>query len=151
VAEHGGPGDETERRRERRRRRREERRDTAEAVGDTCEVLDSVRSCGSGCARLGGGRGGGGGGGDGCNCDGPCNFTLLRVSPLLLLAAAVVPARRASGLVSAALLGYQRWLSRFTPTCPSTPSCSAYALAAVARHGARRGLRLAAARVRACG
>jgi hypothetical protein len=151
VAEHGGPGDETERRRERRRRRREERRDTAEAVGDTCEVLDSVRSCGSGCARLGGGRGGGGGGGDGCNCDGPCNFTLLRVSPLLLLAAAVVPARGASGLVSAALLGYQRWLSRFTPTCPSTPSCSAYALAAVARHGARRGLRLAAARVRACG
>jgi hypothetical protein len=152
VAEHGRPGDESERRRqrrERRRRRREERQDTVEAAGDACEVLDSMRSCGSGCARLGRGRGGGGG--DGCNCDGPCDFTLLRVSPLLLLAAAVVPARGAGGLVRAALLGYQRWLSRFTPACPSTPSCSAYAVTAVARHGARRGLRLAAARVRACG
>jgi putative component of membrane protein insertase Oxa1/YidC/SpoIIIJ protein YidD len=75
----------------------------------------------------------------------------LRVSPLLLLAAAVVPARGAGGLVRAALIGYQRWLSRFTPACPSAPSCSAYAVAAVARHGSRRGLRLAAARVRACG
>lgn len=152
MREHGEPGDETERqrrRRERRQRRREEQQDRLEAVGDACEALESVRSCGSGCARLGRGRGGGGG--DGCSCDGPCDFSLLRVSPLLLLAAAVVPARGASGLVRAALRGYQRWLSRFTPNCPSTPSCSAYALAAVARHGARRGLRLAAARVRACG
>jgi hypothetical protein len=151
VRQHGDAGDETERQRrlrERRQRRREERQDRLEAAGDTCETLDSVRSCGSGCARLGRGRGGGG---DGCKCDGPCDFSLLRVSPLLLVAAAVVPAQGASGLVRAALLGYQRWLSRFTPTCPSTPSCSAYALAAVARHGARRGLRLAAARVRACG
>jgi hypothetical protein len=152
VRRHGDAGDETERqrrRRERRQRRREERRDGLEAAGDTCEAIESVRSCGSGCARLGRGRGGGGG--DGCSCDGPCDLPQLRVSPLLLLAAAVVPASGASGLVRAALLGYQRWLSRFTPTCPSTPSCSAYALAAVARHGARRGLRLAAARVRACG
>ena len=150
MAEHGEAGDESEQqqRREQLRRRRAERRDTAEAVGDTCELIDSVRSCGSGCARLGRGRSGGG---DGCSCDGPCDFTLLRVSPLLLLAAAVVPVRGATGLVWAALLGYQRWLSRFTPACPSTPSCSAYALAAVSRHGARRGLRLAAARVRACG
>jgi hypothetical protein len=145
-------GDETERQRRRRerRRRREERQDRIEAAGDTWELLDSVRSCGSGCARLGRGRGGGSSG-DGCSCDGPCDLFLLRVSPLLLLAAAVVPARGATGLVRAVLRGYQRRPSRFTPACPSTPSCSAYALTAVERHGARRGLRLAAARVRACG
>ncbi|TWF74394.1 hemolytic domain-containing protein [Pseudonocardia hierapolitana] len=145
MGEHAGEESEEERR-NRRRRRREERRDTADAVGDTCEFIDSVRGCGTGCSRLGRGRGGS----DGCSCDGPCDFPLLRVSPLLLVAAAMVPARGASGLVRAALLGYQRWLSRFTPVCPSTPSCSAYALGAVARHGARRGLRLAAARVRGC-
>jgi hypothetical protein len=144
VAEHAGEEPEQERRN--RRRRREERQDTADAVGGTCELIDSVRGCGTGCSRLGRGRGGS----DGCSCDGPCDLPLLRVSPLLLAAAAMVPARGASGLVRMALRGYQRWLSRFTPACPSTPSCSAYALAAVARHGARRGLRLAAARVRAC-
>jgi hypothetical protein len=145
-----GPGDETaqQRRDRERRRRRDERQDKAEAVGNACELLDSARSCGSGCGRLGARPGRGGS--DGCSCDGPCDLPLLRVSPLLLVAAAMVPARGANGLVRAALLGYQRWLSRFTPACPSTPSCSAYALSAVARHGARRGLRLAAARVRAC-
>jgi hypothetical protein len=150
---HVNAGHESERRRrrrEQRRRRREERQDGLEAVGDTCEAIESLRSCGSGCARLGRSRSGGSGG-DGCSCDGPCDLFLLRVSPLLVLAAAVVPARGTTGLVRVALRGYQRWLSRFTPVCPSTPSCSAYALDAVARHGARRGLRLAAARVRACG
>lgn len=150
MREHEDQGDEAEqeqRDRERRRRRREERHDTAEAVGDTCELVDSVRGCGAGCGRLGRGRGGGDGG---CGCDGPCDLTLLRVSTVLLVAAAVVPAR-GGGLVRAALRGYQRWLTRFTPACPSTPSCSAFALAAVGRHGARRGLRLAAARVEACG
>jgi hypothetical protein len=142
----GHAGEEPEQDRRSRRRRRDERQDTSDAVGNTCELIDSVRGCGTGCSRLGRGRGGN----DGCNCDGPCDLPLLRVSPLLLVAAAMVPAHGVSGLVRMVLLGYQRWLSRFTPTCPSTPSCSAYALAAVARHGARRGLRLAAARVRAC-
>lgn len=165
----GDPADEDEqeqRDRERRRRRREERQDKVEAVGDTFEVVDSVRGCGSGCGRgggggssgggssggsgCGGGSGGRGGGGD-CSCDGPGGCTLLGIGPLLLVAAAVVPARGTGGLVRAALRGYQRCLSRFTPACPSTPNCSAYALTAVGRHGARRGLRLAAARVRACG
>jgi putative component of membrane protein insertase Oxa1/YidC/SpoIIIJ protein YidD len=147
------PGDEgeQEQRDRERRRRREERRDKVEAAGDTFEVVDSVRSCGSGCGRPGSGRGGGGGGGGDCGCDGPGGCTLLGISPLLLVAAAVVPARGAGGLVLVALRGYQRWLSRFTPACPSTPSCSAYARSAVARHGARRGLRLAASRVRGCG
>jgi Putative membrane protein insertion efficiency factor len=152
VREHEGGDDTAEERRrgrERRRRRREERRDNAEAVSDTCDLVDSVRGCGAGCNRLGRGRGGGGS--DGCSCDGPCDVSLLRVSPLLLVVAAVVPARGAGGPVLISLRAYQRWLSRFTPACPSTPSCSAYALAAVERHGPRRGLRLAAARVRSCG
>jgi len=151
VREHEDQGEEAEqeqRDRERRHRRREERPGIAETVGDTCELVDAVRGCGAGCGQLGRSRGGGGG----CDCNGPCDgLSLLRVSTVLLVAAAVVPARGAGGLVRAALRGYQRWLSRFTPACPSTPSCSAYALAAVARHGARRGLRLAAARVHTCG
>jgi putative component of membrane protein insertase Oxa1/YidC/SpoIIIJ protein YidD len=153
VCAQGDPGgeDEQERRDRERRRRREERQDKVEAVGDTFEVVDSVRAAGSGIGRLGSGRGGGGGGSGDCSCDGPGGCTLLGVSPLLVAAAAVVPARGAGGLVQAALRGYRRWLSRFTPTCPSTPNCSAYAASAVARHGARRGLRLAAARVRGCG
>ena len=56
-----------------------------------------------------------------------------------------------TGLVRAAIRGYRRWLTQYTPACPSTPSCSGYALAAVETHGARRGLVLAARRIRACG
>ena len=33
--------------------------------------------------------------------------------------------------VELAIRGYRRWLTRFTPACPSEPSCSAYALTAV--------------------
>ncbi|QNG55658.1 membrane protein insertion efficiency factor YidD [Pseudonocardia petroleophila] len=46
---------------------------------------------------------------------------------------------------------YRRRLTRFTPRCPSTPSCSAYALTAVEERGVRRGLVLAARRIRECG
>jgi hypothetical protein len=46
---------------------------------------------------------------------------------------------------------YRRWLTRLTPPCPSTPSCSEYALSAVRTLGARQGLAAAARRVRACG
>jgi len=88
-------------------------------------------------------------------CDGPdcgCDFLLfLRLSTVLLLVAAVLPAVGADHLVGALIRGYQRWLSRFTPACPSTVSCSAYALAAVHRLGARRGLAAAAHRVERCG
>lgn len=163
-ADEGGdqaaPGERRERarreraRRERARRRqaRREQRDTAETVGETCELVDSVRACGGGCGRLFRSRGGGGGSSDGgCGCDGPCDLSLLRLSTLLFLAAAVVPARGADGLVRAAVRGYQRWLSRFTPRCPGTPSCSAFALDAVESLGVRRGLAAAAARVRDCG
>jgi hypothetical protein len=92
----------------------------------------------------------------GCDsCDGPdcgCDVLLfVRLSTLLLVVAALLPAVGCDRLVAASIRGYQRWLTRFTPSCPGSPSCSAYALAAVRRLGARRGLAAAACRVRHCG
>lgn len=84
-----------------------------------------------------------------CDCGG-CDFPLLRISTLLALVALIVPACT-DGLVAILIRGYRRWLTRFTPTCPSRPSCSAYALGAVQTLGARRGLLAAARRVRTCG
>jgi putative component of membrane protein insertase Oxa1/YidC/SpoIIIJ protein YidD len=68
----------------------------------------------------------------------------------LFAAAAVVP-HRGGAAVLALLRFYRRRLTRFTPRCPSTPSCSAFAVAAVQELGARRGLAAAARRVRDCG
>ena len=84
---------------------------------------------------------------DACDCGG---FPLLNLSLLLTVAALLLPASAALP-VRGLILAYQRLLTRFTPACPSSPSCSAYALTAVQRLGARRGLTAAAARVRACG
>jgi putative component of membrane protein insertase Oxa1/YidC/SpoIIIJ protein YidD len=71
---------------------------------------------------------------------------------MLAVAALVVPEHPAGRrLVQALVRGYQRRLSRFTPDCPSTPSCSDYALAAVESLGARRGLLAAAGRIHRCG
>lgn len=83
-------------------------------------------------------------------CDLPCDIGIvMRLSTLLALAAVLPPPR---GVVLAGLRGYRRWLSPRLPThCPCTPSCSMYATQAVTRFGARRGLRLAAARLRRCG
>ncbi len=115
------------------------------------------------------GNGGGRGDPDGCDtpgCDSPgcdlpdcdcnlcdgCDFLLfVRLSSLLFLVAAVVPERGGAAVVRALLRLYRRRLTRFTPACPSTPSCSAYATAAVERLGVRRGLAAAARRVRTCG
>ena len=77
------------------------------------------------------------------------NLMLLRLSVVLAVAALLVPAS-ARRPVAGLILIYRRLLSRFTPPCPSTPSCSAYALASVRRLGARRGLAAAAVRVRSC-
>lgn len=165
------------RRAERRRRRREDAEDAAEAGGEIVGGASDLADLASGDAptrSLGSGLGGGRGGGrcDGCDaCD--CNLSLLRLAALvllapprrdarprgaggprlstLLLAGAVVLPDAATGPVTAALRLYRRRLTRFTPACPGTPSCSAYAQDAVARLGARRGLRAAARRVRACG
>jgi putative component of membrane protein insertase Oxa1/YidC/SpoIIIJ protein YidD len=88
---------------------------------------------------------------DGCDVPGcDCNL-LLRLSTLLAVAAALVPGRAGRRPVLALLRFYRRRLTRFTPACPSTPSCSAYAVRAVQDLGARRGLAAAARRVRACG
>jgi membrane protein insertion efficiency factor YidD len=138
------PGPDDELAEEERRQRREQAVDAGDAGTDAaaestgcCDWCD-VPSC------------------DGCDvpdCDcGGCD--LLRVSSLLALVALVVPAGT-GGLVATvielAIRGYRRWLTRFTPACPSEPSCSAYALTAVTTLGARRGLRAAARRVRSCG
>ena len=49
------------------------------------------------------------------------------------------------------LRGYKRWISRaFPPSCRYVPTCSEYALEAVERYGALRGLGLAAWRVLRC-
>lgn len=86
---------------------------------------------------------------DGCDVPGcDCNL-LLRLSTLLSIAAVLVPPG-GGAVVRALLRGYRRWLTRFTPRCPSTPSCSAFAVAAVESMGPRRGLAAAARRVRDC-
>lgn len=112
-----------------------------------CGGSGGGRGGGSGCGS-GGGGGKGGGGCDGCDgCD--CNLSLF--STLLLVAATVLPESGTRSLVHGLIRLYQRLLTRFTPRCPSTPSCSAYASTAVRTLGTRRGLAAAAHRVRHCG
>lgn len=54
-------------------------------------------------------------------------------------------------LLQAAIRGYQVLLSPFAGgACRFTPSCSAYALEALERHGARRGTWLALRRLARC-
>ena len=69
-------------------------------------------------------------------------------------AAANDPARTAIGAGPAAhvpIAGYRRFVSPLLgPRCRFEPSCSAYALAALARHRAVRGLWLAVARIARC-
>jgi hypothetical protein len=57
----------------------------------------------------------------------------------------------AARLAMAAVRGYQLALAPFTGgACRFEPSCSAYALEAIERHGAVRGLLLAARRLARC-
>jgi len=63
-------------------------------------------------------------------------------------ARALSPAGR---VLVALLTGYRRFISPLLgPRCRFEPSCSAYALAALAEHGAARGLWLAVARIARC-
>jgi uncharacterized protein len=90
---------------------------------------------------------------DAC-CDGPDCCDLGLFSSLLTLGsltarATHVPAVDRAGL--AAIRGYRRWLSPHWPgECRYEPTCGAYGLAAVERHGLADGGRLAAARLRRC-
>jgi putative membrane protein insertion efficiency factor len=55
-------------------------------------------------------------------------------------------------LLLALVGGYRRFVSpALPPSCRFTPSCSAYAVEAIARHGARRGSWLTARRLLRCG
>ncbi len=84
-------------------------------------------------------------------CDGCDLLVFLRLSSLLLVIAAVLPETGGRSVVRVLLRAYRRWLTRFTPACPSTPSCSAFAVAAVESLGVRPGLTAAAYRLRRCG
>jgi putative membrane protein insertion efficiency factor len=66
-----------------------------------------------------------------------------------------VEGARRTGLAASALLwllhGYQRWISPlFAPHCRYYPTCSSYAVTAVARFGALRGGWLAVRRLGRC-
>jgi membrane protein insertion efficiency factor YidD len=139
------PGDEEEDEEEKEERRRQEQASTGTDVGEAGAEEVGSGSCGSPSCD-----------GPDCNgCDGPdCGCDLLlfvRLSTLLLIMATLLPAGGSGVVVRALIRGYQRRLSRYTPTCPSTPSCSAYALLAVEALGPRRGLAAAARRIDDCG
>ena len=93
-------------------------------------------------------------------------MTAWQVTLILLAAAAVLAAydrvrdlltrrRQRSTLARLALVAvraYQRWISPVRPpACRFTPSCSAYAVEALERHGAVRGGWLTARRLLRCG
>jgi uncharacterized protein len=62
-----------------------------------------------------------------------------------------VPARWPRRMLIAGIRGYQLVVSpHLGPACRFEPSCSAYAMAAIARHGVLRGSWLAAARIGRC-
>jgi putative membrane protein insertion efficiency factor len=92
---------------------------------------------------------------DACDvCDGPdcCDFGLF--SSLLMLGSVTARATRAPAVDRvglAAIRGYRRWLSPHWPgECRYEPTCGAYGLAAVERHGLANGGRMAAERLRRC-
>ena len=91
---------------------------------------------------------------DGCDCGcDACDLSLL--SSLLLVVARFAgrpenPGSGSARVVTAAIRGYRRVSPRLPTKCRYTPTCSAYGLEAVRRHGTRRGLRLTADRLRRC-
>jgi putative membrane protein insertion efficiency factor len=85
---------------------------------------------------------------DDCDCD-FCDLSLLSSS--LLLASRVSRTKKGSDrAVLGAIKAYRRVSPRLPTRCRYTPTCSAYGLEAVQRYGARKGLRLTAARLRRC-
>jgi uncharacterized protein len=61
------------------------------------------------------------------------------------------PRTRGARMLALPIIAYRRWISPALPArCRFYPSCSAYALEAVARHGAFRGAVLAGWRLLRC-
>ncbi|WP_345631793.1 membrane protein insertion efficiency factor YidD [Rugosimonospora acidiphila] len=59
--------------------------------------------------------------------------------------------RLGAKVLTVPIVAYRRWISPALPArCRFYPSCSAYALEAIATHGALRGLRLATWRLLRC-
>lgn len=55
------------------------------------------------------------------------------------------------GLARVFIVGYQRFISpMFPPSCRFQPTCSNYALEAISRHGALRGIWLGVKRIGRC-
>ena len=81
-------------------------------------------------------------------CDLPCcDFGLLSTT-LLMAGGVAVP--KSDRVVIGAIRAYRRVSPRLPTSCRFTPTCSAYGLEAVQRHGARKGLRMTAGRLRRC-
>lgn len=63
----------------------------------------------------------------------------------------VMPTTRIGRVVAGPIVAYRRWISpALPPTCRYYPSCSEYALTAVAVHGPVRGIGLAVRRLLRC-
>ncbi|MEU8528579.1 MULTISPECIES: membrane protein insertion efficiency factor YidD [Streptomyces] len=97
---------------------------------------------------------------DTCSAYGPCCsiFSLTAVFGMLVRPArpsvdpaAPRPLGRVAGTLYQAVRYYRTEVSpMLPPCCPYTPSCSTYAVQALHRHGARRGVRLVVARLLRC-
>ncbi|GLZ81299.1 hypothetical protein Afil01_61060 [Actinorhabdospora filicis] len=85
----------------------------------------------------------------GCHIEGCSGGTAIAV-PLSLAARFGGSGPMAARLGRSAITLYRRWSRRTRPRCRYVPTCSAYGLAVVERHGLATGARLALARVRRC-
>jgi uncharacterized protein len=88
-----------------------------------------------------------------CGCDGCdlpfCDLSLLSTT-LLAFSRLGRSGRRTDAVVTTAIRGYRKVSPRLPTRCRYTPTCSAYGLEAVQRHGTRKGLWLTAGRLRRC-
>lgn len=85
-----------------------------------------------------------------CDCDIPgCDCfslsTMVRLSSVLFFEKS-----RSERVVVGAIHGYRKVSPKLPTRCRYTPTCSAYALQAIDRHGLRAGLRLTAGRLARC-
>jgi putative membrane protein insertion efficiency factor len=83
-------------------------------------------------------------------CGLPCGDLLTLSSLLLLLSRFTRTGKASDRAVIGAIKAYRRVSPRLPTRCRYTPTCSAYGLEAVRRHGSREGLRLAARRIARC-